>query len=71
MTKAIRIENADQSNHEVEVQVWQNGVVVEGEKRQDILVRVFPLSFPTAMMTEYVHGSQYLVIKEKSQDESA
>lgn len=59
MTKTIRIENADTSDWKVVVEVWQ---VVE--ELEDILVNTLTLDYPTAMLTEYIHGSQYLVIKE-------
>jgi len=61
MTKAIRIENADTSDWEVVVQVWN--IHQEGP---DALVNEYILKYPTAMLEEYIHGTQYLIIKEST-----
>jgi hypothetical protein len=58
MTKAIRVENADTSNHKVVVQVWDKGDPI------DTLVREIFLDFPTAMANEAIFDTRYLVIKE-------
>ncbi len=60
MTKSIRIENADTSDWKVIVQVWQIGHGGE----PDTLVNELDLNYPTAMLTEYIHDGQYLVVKE-------
>lgn len=60
MTKAIRIENADTSDHKVMVQVWEKSVGSE----PDVLVSESPLDYPTAMTMLVIHSSRYLVIKE-------
>lgn len=58
MTKQIRIENADTSDHKVVVQVWQKN----GE--EEILTEVKRMDYPTAMETFLIYQGQYLVIKE-------
>ena len=60
MTKAIRIENADTSNHKVVVEIWERHGVSEPDK----LVETKELSHPTQMETLTIWGSRYLVIKE-------
>jgi len=60
MTKSIRVENADTSDWKVTVQVWQVG----SDGTPDTMVKELPLNYPTSMVTEYIHSSQYLVIKE-------
>jgi len=59
MTKQIRIENADTSNHLVRVHVEQRGA--DGQWTR---VRTLECDYPTAMATEYIHASQRLVIEE-------
>lgn len=63
MTKAIRVENADNSNYEVVVQTWDKG---SGDQ-PDVLVSEQILSYPTAMTNSntYITSTRYLVIKEK------
>ena len=61
MTKRVRIENADTSDHKVIVQVWDKNHL-PGEP--DFLVKEIPLTYPTTMAEEYIHSSRYLVIKE-------
>ena len=60
MTKRIRIENADTSDHKVVVQIWEKG-------EPDRLVREINLDYPTAMTGDEVciHSGRYLVVKEK------
>lgn len=71
MTKKIRIENADTSNFDVDVEVWQVGFGSEGGPRgPDRLTRTITLNSPTQMVTEYIHSGQYLVIRERSDDET-
>ena len=59
MTKSVRIENADTSNHELVVETWE--VDLNGERT---LVHATPLTHPTAMATLTVHATRYLVVKE-------
>lgn len=61
MTKKIRIENADTSDHKVVVQVWQTNNTHLGS---DIKVREIELNHPTQMVEEHIHSGQYLTIKE-------
>lgn len=58
MTKQIRIENADTSNHKVIIEVW------EKTKDGDILVNSYNLDLPTQMITETIWSNRYIVIKE-------
>lgn len=60
MTKAIRIENADTSDHKVVIEVWHEGH--EGEPH--IFERRIDLSMPTQQITEYVYKGKYLIIRE-------
>lgn len=60
MTKQVRIENADISTHVVIVECWN-----ETSPGVAVLVSSKELAYPTAMLTEYIYGTQYLVIKEK------
>jgi hypothetical protein len=59
MTKLVRIENADNSNHRVLVEVWQT------TEKGDFKIRDIPLDHPTYMAQEYIHSSQFLVVKEQ------
>ena len=58
MTKQVRVENADTSNHKVKVHVEQ---LENGEWKR---VRTLDCDYPTAMASEYIHDSQRLVIEE-------
>lgn len=60
MTKQVRVENADNSDHKLVVQVWNKGA----EGSPDTMSNEHELNYPADMLTEYVHGSQYLVVKE-------
>lgn len=60
MTKAVRIENADTSNHKVVVQTWQKGQ----NGAPDTLKSEEVLAHPTQMLTGWIWQEQYLVIKE-------
>lgn len=62
MTKQIRVENADTSNHKVEVQVWD-----EYPGQPANLVKTVSLDHPTSLATECIHSGRYLVIKEKTE----
>ncbi len=60
MTKAIRIENADTSNHKV--RVYRESKNEAGEwVRSDAK---FNLDNPTQMLSDYVHSGQRLVVEE-------
>lgn len=59
MTKQIRVENADNSNHRVAVFVEQKDATGTW-----IRVRILHLDFPTSMGSEYIHDNQRLVIEE-------
>lgn len=62
MTKSVRIENADTSDHKVVVEVWEksylDGMIT------DRLVETHPLDYPTAMVTKTIWKDRYLVIRE-------
>lgn len=63
MTKRVRIENADTSNHKVVVEIWDKGYP-EGEP--DKLAKTINLDFPTAMTGDdcYLTSTRYMVVKE-------
>ena len=64
MTKAVRIENADTSNHPVRVTVQvknADGNWVEEPSCAQI-------DMPTAMTTQYIHSGRRLVIEERPAD---
>ncbi len=63
MTKHVRIENADNSDHKVVVETWDKGQ--NGEP--DVLVNTQTLEYPCAMTPEgmtYIHSGRYLIVKE-------
>jgi hypothetical protein len=60
MTKAIRIENADNSEHEVVVQVWERPLIGE----HAVMLEEFPLNNPTDMIEKTIWKDHFLVIKE-------
>lgn len=62
MTKMVRIENADTSNHKLRVQTWQKGP----EGQPDTMTDDHPLDNPADLSTFWVHSTQYLVVKEAS-----
>jgi len=65
MTKAIRVENADTSDHKVMVQVWEKGRDLgNGSIEPDTMVEEHPLDNPTAMIEKTIWAERYLVIKE-------
>jgi len=61
MTKAVRIENADNSDHIVIVQTWAKGF----DNEPDNMIKEEELSYPTQMCEGMIWKEQYLVIKEK------
>jgi hypothetical protein len=60
MTKAIRIENADNSDHKVMVQVWE--IPADGGHAKK--VTEYPLNNPTQMIEQTIWKNHFLVIKE-------
>lgn len=64
MTKKVRIENADGSNHHLVVQTWQKGA----DGTPDVLLKEEPLRNPTDMLDGWVWQGQYLVVVEKGAD---
>lgn len=60
MTKAIRIENADNSQHKVKVTVMAK----TPDGQPDAVVEVIDLSCPTQLITKTIWKDQYLVITE-------
>lgn len=61
MTKNIRIENADTSDHKVRV------YTEDYDALNDVWVRVgepVVLDYPTAMAQHYIHATRRLVIEE-------
>lgn len=60
MTKKVRIENADTSNHKVVVQTWVKGA--EGEP--DKMTEEKTLLNPTDLTEGYIWQGQYIVVKE-------
>ena len=63
MTKKIRIENADGSNHPVRVTVQDKDA--QGEWHTSHTVQ---LDFPTAMSEQYIHSTRRIVIEERAAD---
>ena len=59
MTKAVRVENADTSAHKVCVHVEQKDVNGDWQR-----IKTLNADLPTAMVTEYIHDSQRLVVEE-------
>lgn len=66
MTKAVRIENADNSDHVVSVEVWEE----KTDGTDDFLVRIDRLAYPTQMLTETVWKGKYLVIREAAKTQT-
>ena len=66
MTKKIRIENADNSNHPVRVTVQDKDA--NGEWHTNSTVQ---LDFPTAMNEQYIHSTRRIVIEERAADTPA
>jgi hypothetical protein len=54
MTKSVRIENADTSNYKVVVEVWEG----------DTKIKEVDLNYPTSLVTEMIHNTRYLIIRE-------
>lgn len=61
MTKRVRIENADGSNHRVMVEVWGRGYP-DGEP--DKLLESHPLHHCADLAEFYVHAGRWLVVRE-------
>lgn len=60
MTKRVRIENADTSDHKLIIQTWQKGV----DGNEDQLVSEQNLDNPTDICDGMVWQEQYLIVKE-------
>jgi hypothetical protein len=60
MTKTIRIENADNSDHLVRVEPWDIGQ--NGEP--DRLDHTDHIDHPTFMVSQTIHSGRYIVIRE-------
>jgi len=58
MTKQVRIENADTSDHKINVETWQK------RPDGDVLTKVEHADYPTAMVNGLIYKEQYLIIKE-------
>lgn len=61
MTKRVRIENADSSDHKLVVQTWEKS----GGDAPDVLVEEQPLNNPTDLLEATIWQERYLVVKEK------
>ncbi len=61
MTKLVRIENADTSDHPVRVRVFDKNHMPGGE---DFLAEEITLRNPTEQAEVYIHGHRYLVVDE-------
>ena len=59
MTKLVRIENGDTSNHRLKVEVFD--VTANGE---NVLVETRALDYPTDMIGLYVFGNRFIKISE-------
>ncbi|MCS6114475.1 hypothetical protein [Shewanella baltica] len=59
MTKRIRVENADTSDHKVVVQIWDKGI----DSAPDNLVEEFEL-YQVQLKELTIWDSRYIVIKE-------
>jgi len=69
MTKKVRIENADTSDHKLVVQVWQKGAAMPDglggtNQAPDEMTAEYAINRPTDMVDAHVHGGQYLVVRE-------
>ncbi len=61
MTKKIRIENADTSNHSVKVIVQRKNAAGEWE---DVPAESVDLSSPTQLAEKWIHQQQRLIVEE-------
>jgi hypothetical protein len=69
MTKKVRIENADTSDHKLVAQVWQKGAAMPDgmggtNQAPDVMTSEHAINSPTDMVEVYVHSHQYLVVRE-------
>jgi hypothetical protein len=64
MTKAVRIENADNSKYKLIVEIWDKGQ----NGAPDVLSSTKELPYPTALAEVYIHSGRYLVIKENGEN---
>ena len=63
MTKNIRIENADTSDHIVVVETYD---IDPTGSNYDMLVSTRELKYPTEMVTEAVWDTRIIIIREKN-----
>ncbi len=61
MTKAVRIENADNAVYKLKVEVWDKGYP---EGTPDVLVCEKTLDHPTFMTEICIHSTRYLIVRE-------
>jgi hypothetical protein len=61
MTKKIRIENADTSNHNVKVTVQRKNAAGQWE---DVPAEAVDINTPTQLTEKYVHSHQRLIVEE-------
>ena len=69
MTKKVRIENADTSDHKLVVQVWQKGATMPDglggtNQAPDVMASEYAINGSIDMVDAYVHSGQYLVVRE-------
>lgn len=66
MTKQVRIENADTSEWQVVVEVWQRNYNEKGEVAgENVLVESHVLGHPTQMLSTYLTSGRWLVVREQ------
>jgi hypothetical protein len=65
MTKKIRIENADSSNYDVEISIWDKASADPLSTKVDTVV----LRNPADMFETYITETRYVVVFEKKKDE--
>ena len=58
MTKKVRIENADNSDHQIQVEIW------EETTNGPLLVKTEELTYPAQMLETYIWNGRYLTVKE-------
>ena len=64
MTKSVRVENADGSDYQVVVEVWDKNY----SGGPDTLSESTVLKYPTALETFGITSSRYLVVREIPKD---
>lgn len=65
MTKIVRVENADSGTHfDVEVQVVDCGMVVDGVPSPDKVAETHVLPYPTRMKEFTLTSNRYLIVRD-------